>query len=126
MRSVFKRVLVLVVLTLATLSPPDGLRPAFGKNCSQNPGACGPDVDLDDDGIADAEDNCPFVPNPLQEDADQDGFGGNGSATLGCDPFNDDPDGDGFPNAVDNCPFVHNPLQPDFDADGLGDECDEY
>lgn len=32
-------------------------------------------VDNDDDGIADSEDNCPLVANPLQEDTDNDGIG---------------------------------------------------
>jgi uncharacterized repeat protein (TIGR03806 family) len=36
--------------------------------------ACAP-PDIDSDGIEDAADNCPFVVNPLQGDADQDGIG---------------------------------------------------
>ena len=31
--------------------------------------------DLDGDGIPNAEDNCPLIPNPMQDDADQDGTG---------------------------------------------------
>jgi hypothetical protein len=33
------------------------------------------DTDSDDDGIDDVDDNCPYVYNPLQEDADNDGLG---------------------------------------------------
>ncbi len=31
--------------------------------------------DFDDDGVADSSDNCPSIPNPNQEDSDQDGIG---------------------------------------------------
>lgn len=46
-------------------------------------------VDSDGDGVPDASDNCPFVPNPGQSDADTDGYG----------------------DACDNCPMVSNPNQ---------------
>ena len=49
------------------------------------------------------QDNCPYVSNPNQDDAD---------AT--------DEQGD----ACDNCPSVANPDQTDTDNDGLGDMCD--
>ncbi len=53
------------------------------------PGA--PPPDADGDGIPDAEDNCPLVPNPLQEDTDGDGIGD------ACDICPNDPeDFDGF------------------------------
>ncbi len=61
--------------------------------------------DADDDGLTNAEDNCPSVPNPSQTNSDA------------------DPQGD----ACDFCPTVTNvtnPSQPDFDADGLLDACD--
>ncbi len=75
--------------------------------------------DFDGDGIADALDNCPSVPNPDQTDSDGDGLGD------ACDPTdNNDVDGDGIPNATDNCPFVANPDQTDTDGDGIGDACD--
>ncbi|MFQ6093291.1 MAG: dockerin type I domain-containing protein, partial [bacterium] len=58
--------------------------------------------DMDEDGICDDADNCPEVPNPLQEDLDDDGVG---------DP-------------CDNCPDICNPFQEDSDHDGVGDACD--
>ena len=63
-------------------------------------------ADTDGDGIGDAEDICPLVPNPDQTDvcADQ--------------------DGDSVPDATDNCPSAPNPGQLDSDRDGAGDTCD--
>lgn len=48
--------------------------------------------DADGDGIDDAEDNCPAVPNPLQEDRDIDGAG---------DACDDDDDNDTFADTVE-------------------------
>ena len=73
------------------------------------------DSDNDGDGVPDITDNCPAVPNPLQEDSDLDRTGD------ACDPDND---GDGIPDITDNCPAVPNPLQEDSDSDGTGDACD--
>ncbi len=73
-------------------------------------------ADSDGDGIGDASDNCPSVPNPAQEDADGDDIG---------DACDDDSDGDGIDNASDNCPSVPNPAQEDADGDDIGDACDD-
>ncbi|KAM9360292.1 thrombospondin-4a isoform 2-T2 [Symphorus nematophorus] len=108
---------------------------------------CGKDTDID--GYPDKklqcrdnnckQDNCVFVPNSGQEDADRDGMG---------DSCDDDADSDGIANiddncwlvpnvdqrnsdkdihgdACDNCRTVENPSQRDTDQDGLGDECDD-
>jgi hypothetical protein len=72
-----------------------------------------------------ADDNCPEVYNPDQEDADGDAVGDS------CDTCTDT-DGDGYGNPgfpentceVDNCPFVFNPDQEDSDGDLIGDSCD--
>jgi C1A family cysteine protease len=95
-------------------------------------------VDIDDDGISDVLDNCPFDYNPDQYDDDGDGIGdecdnckyafnllqedldedGSGDS---CDV---DIDGDGIDNGPDNCPEIYNPLQADDDSDGWGNYCD--
>lgn len=69
--------------------------------------------DTDGDGEWDRTDNCPTIPNYLQEDADADGTGD------ACE----DADGDGVMDPRDNCPLVSNPGQEDSDADGVGDAC---
>ncbi len=60
-------------------------------------------VDRDGDGVADAKDNCPDLPNPDQADEDKDGLGDV------CDPCpidadNTDPDGDGVAGLCDPNP----------------------
>ncbi|UCD16679.1 MAG: PQQ-binding-like beta-propeller repeat protein [Candidatus Zixiibacteriota bacterium] len=58
--------------------------------------------DSDDDGVPDADDNCPSTYNPNQLDTDDD--------TVG--------------DACDNCPDDYNPGQEDSDGDDIGDVCD--
>lgn len=78
------------------------------KNPSFNP-------DFDRDGIEDAQDLCPRVPDPDNTDKDQNGRG----------DVCEDPDLDRYATHEDNCPFVYNPDQKDQDLDGIGDACDE-
>ena len=73
-------------------------------------------TDSDDDGIPDADDNCPNDPNPGQENHDGDDFG---------DVCDDDIDGDLVNNDIDNCPTDPNAGQEDFDSDDIGDACDD-
>ena len=56
-----------------------------------------PQGDLDGDGVIDAIDNCPDVPNPAQEDQDGDGLGD------ACDPF---PDGGSQADVPGDDPFL--------------------
>lgn len=88
------------------------------------------------------DDNCPFVDNPLQEDANGNGIGDACEGNVGdtdADGVLDDGDGSGSPvdnlclsgmvsNCDDNCPTVPNGVgedsQSDMDADGIGDACD--
>jgi uncharacterized membrane protein YgcG len=78
--------------------------------------------DADGDGIVNADDNCPGVANPLQQDGDMDDLGD------ACDPCLVDPDNDididTICGDVDNCPTVSNASQLDSDGDGPGDACD--
>jgi hypothetical protein len=94
--------------------------------------------DPDGDAIADGEDNCPDMFNPIrpldngaQADADLDGVGDVcdpcplSPGTSDCAPPNpNDPDLDGIDDPEDNCPQIANPDQADQDNDDHGDLCD--
>jgi hypothetical protein len=90
----------------------DGVRDALDL-CPLVPDAG--QVDGDEDGVGDACDGCPAKADPGQEDFDGDGVGN------ACDP---DLDGDGVANEADNCPTIPNPDQRDANGNGIGDVCE--
>jgi hypothetical protein len=92
--------------------------------------------DADGDGVPDAQDNCPSLPNPDQAISFPALFGpgtGHGPNGLG-DRCNPDIDGDGIPNAADHCPRYPDASNPvtvpgvtcfvDTDGDGVDDSHD--
>lgn len=85
-------------------------------------------ADSDNDGISDAEDNCPTAANPHQEDADLDGLGDacntDRDGDLIVDEEDTDDDNDAVPDTDDNCPGTTNPDQIDTNGDGKGDACE--
>lgn len=102
-------------------------------------------VDGDGDGVFDAADNCPDVPNADQADADHNGVGDacefcrigvdldRDGIDDGCDACprgrnDEDEDGDGVADACDPCPASAlargAPGEPDGDGDGIPDACD--
>ena len=72
------------------------------------------DLDIDGDGLANADDAFPEDPTE-QSDIDGDGVGDNTDA---------DDDGDGVADATDNCPLIANSDQADLDGNGVGTACD--
>jgi Bacterial TSP3 repeat/Thrombospondin type 3 repeat len=85
-------------------------------------GLADPTADTDGDGIPDASDNCPAIPNPGQADSDGDGIGD------ACDSANDgnlDTDGDGLTNAQEVA-LGTSPTNPDTDGDGVNDGQDAF
>lgn len=73
-------------------------------------------VDTDADGVTDAADNCPGVPNADQANSD--------GASDGGDACDSDDDNDGIPDDnPDNCRTIANADQADSNGDGCGDAC---
>ncbi|WP_419212558.1 gliding motility-associated C-terminal domain-containing protein [Maribacter sp. X9] len=72
------------------------------------------DIDQDNDGISDANDNCPSIANADQLDTDNDGDG---------DECDTDDDNDGTPDSEDDFPLNPNE-DTDTDGDGTGDNTD--
>ncbi len=114
--------------------------PAFPASVNQSLPYSGlrAEGDGDGDGVADAQDNCPLIFNPVrpmdngaQADTDGDGVGDAcdvcplaANATDCVALPADDEDGDGRKDWQDNCPYVANADQADADGDGRGDACD--
>jgi len=95
-----------------------------GEAIASQPFTVSVEADTDGDGIGDASDNCPTVPNSSQADADADGVGDacdNCAAVV--NPLQENSDTDPLGDVCDNCPTVANPSQADCDHDGKGDVC---
>ncbi|MBS0188927.1 MAG: thrombospondin type 3 repeat-containing protein [Planctomycetes bacterium] len=82
-------------------------------------------IDADNDGVADAYDNCPTTSNPDQADSDKDGVGNACDNCAKYNPTQADSDKDGVPDACDNCPNTPNANQADWNNNGIGDVCED-
>jgi len=81
--------------------------------------------DIDNDGVADFNDNCSHIYNPDQEDADGDAIGDScDNCIYAYNDLQEDFDGDGVGDSCDNCIYISNPDQTDTDGDQIGDVCD--
>jgi PKD repeat protein len=92
---------------------------AATRTCVRGPIYGNPEKDSDGDGIPDAKDNCPTVPNKEQENNDMEAVSGKGPGGV---MLRNHPDRYG--DACDNCPGDYNPGQENSDGDKDGDACD--
>ena len=89
------------------------------------------DDDIDNDGIVNSMDNCPLIPNPLQEDEDGDDVGTacdcddspetGENCSVGCQTFYFDGDGDGYGIPTDT---LYTCTPPENYVDNA-DDCDD-
>jgi hypothetical protein len=80
--------------------------------------------DQDGDGIANAVDNCPLVPNADQV-LSTDATHGTACTITNGGIVNVDTDGDGTVDAYDDCVWVPDAAQTDSNVDGIGDACEQ-
>ncbi|WP_284450098.1 thrombospondin type 3 repeat-containing protein [Spongiibacter tropicus] len=106
-------------------------------SASADPSPAQTTPDIDEDGIADNDDNCPNTANANQADFDNDGQGNACDNDDDNDGVNDnedafprnpdetvDSDDDGVGDNGDNCPNTANADQLNSDDDSLGNACD--
>ena len=98
---------------------------AIDDNCNGQIDEDASGVDTDGDGVHNACDNCPTVPNSTQTDSDGDHKGNAcDNCPLAFNPSQTDTDGDSLGDACDNCLSAPNLAQTDTDGDRVGDACD--
>ena len=130
-----KSLISTVVISVFFLACSDKEQQETAEPSDNNDSAESQIIDADDDGVPDADDNCPQTPNPDQSDLDEDGQAGTQPTDTdnfggdACDPCTD-VDNDGFGEGafeVETCPPDQCPNEDDsvdIDEDGVADGCD--
>jgi len=99
-----------IIVNVDSATVPLASDPSPDDNQDQNqPHLTCAGTDVDGDGVPNADDNCPWIPNPDQLDTDGDGDG---------DVCDDDDDGDGIDDTADDCPLTAEDFDGIDDADG--------